>query len=190
MLDALGLGAGTGTDLLVNILTLAAMVGGVWVCQKLPRRPWVIWSFWVGAVASVALGVGAGSLPTWSILVLFLVFIVVTNAASNLEFVYPPELFPTEVRSSGQGITVATARIGSVLSTWVLPSLLLTVGISWTMIILGGVSAVGAIASHLWAPETQGLSLLEASGAKETSGSSSRLGSSEVLQGAGVVSRD
>ena len=161
VLDGLKLGQGNFAYGLVDALTLVAMIVGVWLCARLPRRGWVIWSFWICAAASAVLGL---TLPIPVAFVVFLVFIFVLNAASNLEFVYPPELFPTEVRASGQGVTVAGARIGSVLSTWVFPSLLLAVGISWTMVIFGGVCAIGAIASHLWAPETRDLTLLEASG--------------------------
>ena len=51
----------------------------------------------------------------------FTAFAFVLAAAVNLEFVYPPELFPTDLRASGVGVVVAGSRIGSAGSTFLLP---------------------------------------------------------------------
>ena len=45
---------------------------------------------------------------------------------SNLEFIYPRELFPTEVRASGLGSVTAGGRIGS--ATFLLPLVLSRLG--------------------------------------------------------------
>jgi putative MFS transporter len=176
IVDALGLPGNTLTYLIVDVVTLAAYFLGLYISLRIRRRPWVIWSFWICVIAPVVLAVN--SLPLWIAAIAFTVFIVISNAASNLEFVYPPEIFPTEVRSSGMGLTVATARIGSILSVWVLPSLLVSLGISWTMVLLGAVSAIGAVASMLWAPETKDLTLAQASGEAEAASGSSVAASS------------
>ena len=52
---------------------------------------------------------------------LFVVFAGVLSAASNLVYVYLPELFPTSLRASGIGLAIAASRIGSAASTFLLP---------------------------------------------------------------------
>ncbi len=150
------------------------MIGGaigIYLCWRLPRRALVIWSF-VVMTAFMLVMAAYQSVPSWFTLIAFVVFMLTINGASNLEFVYPAELFPTEVRSSAVGFAAATARIGSVVSAFLLPSLLTSVGAAWTLTILAGVCACGAVVSALWAPETRGLSLLESSGVKELKASS------------------
>ena len=53
--------------------------------------------------------------------ILFAVFAGVLSAASNLVYVYLPELFPTDLRASGIGLAIAASRIGSAVSTFLLP---------------------------------------------------------------------
>ena len=52
---------------------------------------------------------------------LFVIFAGVLSAASNLVYVYLPELFPTSLRASGIGLAIAASRVGSAVSTFLLP---------------------------------------------------------------------
>ena len=52
---------------------------------------------------------------------LFAAFAFVMSAAGILQIVYPPELFPTELRSRGIGVVIACSRIRSASSTFLLP---------------------------------------------------------------------
>jgi putative MFS transporter len=163
---ALGIGEGLTADIVINAATVAGGALGIYLCWRLPRRALVIWSFVVMTVFMLIMA-GYQLVPSWFTLIAFVIFMLTINGASNLEFVYPAEMFPTEVRSSAVGFAAATARIGSVASAFVLPSLLTSIGAAWTLTLLAGVCACGAVVSSLWAPETRDLSLLESSGVKE-----------------------
>jgi putative MFS transporter len=104
----------------------------------------------------------ADVLPQWVGLASFAVFVLVASAASNLEFVYPSEIFPTEVRATGMGIAAATSRVGAVISTFLRPVALERFGNGPTMVLLAGIAGLGLVMSILWAPETKGKSLAEA----------------------------
>jgi putative MFS transporter len=160
---ALGVESEFGAEMLVNGMLLVGAVTGVIAIRYLPRRGLVIWTFAVVAVALLVMA-AAGVLPQWAGLASFAVFVLVASAASNLEFVYPSEIFPTEVRATGMGIAAATSRVGAVISTFLLPVALERFGNGPTMVLLAGIAGLGFLMSVLWAPETKGKSLAEAAG--------------------------
>ena len=159
---ALGIKSELGGNLLINATMVVGVALGIVVVQRINRRPLVIWTF-VAMATFMALMAGYQVLPVWVVLLSFAVYMLVGAASGNLQFVYPPELFPTQVRSSGVGFAAACSRVGSTISTFQLPVLLTSAGATWTFLILAGVSAVGALVSLVWAPETRNLSLTEAS---------------------------
>jgi len=92
----------------------------------------------------------------------FGVFTLVLSAVSNLVGVFPAESFPTEVRASGIGLATAVSRLGSAVSTFLLPVSVAGIGLSPTMGILAAILALGAMISWAWAPETKSLTLSQA----------------------------
>jgi putative MFS transporter len=76
--------------------------------------------------------------------------------------VFPAESFPTEVRASGIGLATAVSRLGSAVSTFLLPVSVAGIGLSPTMGILAAILAIGALLSWAWAPETKSLTLSQA----------------------------
>jgi MFS family permease len=83
-----------------------------------------------------------------------------TNALQgNLTAVYPAEVFPTELRSTGIGFSTACSRIGAASGTFLLPIGIATTGIGPCMLIAAGICLLGGTVSPLMAPETTGLSL-------------------------------
>jgi putative MFS transporter len=93
------------------------------------------------------------------IVVLFAIFAGVLSAASNLVYVYLPELFPTHLRASGIGLAIAASRIGSAVSTFLLPVVMSRYGVQATIGACVGVLAFGAVLCHAWAPETRNCAL-------------------------------
>lgn len=92
---------------------------------------------------------------------LFTAFAFVLAAAVNLEFVYPPELFPTNLRASGVGVAVAGSRIGSAGSALLLPIVASAFGISTALVGCVVVLLIGALVCWAWAPETSTKNLTE-----------------------------
>src|SRR6266851_3504137 len=78
-----------------------------------------------------------------------------SSAASNLVYVYLPELFPTDLRASGIGIAIAASRIGSAVSTFLLPVVVAAYGVRSALGACVAVLGVGAVVCQRWAPETK-----------------------------------
>lgn len=84
-----------------------------------------------------------------------------SGGPGNLEWLYPNELFPTEIRATAMGFAMALSRVGTVVSIYVLPAFIADYGIAKTMLAGAVISALGAVVSILWAPETRGYTLAE-----------------------------
>jgi putative MFS transporter len=91
--------------------------------------------------------------------VLFALFAGVLSAASNLVYVYLPELFPTDLRASGIGLAIAASRIGSAVSTFLLPIVVASYGARAALGTCVAVLAIGAVICQRWAPETKNVRL-------------------------------
>lgn len=159
--EALGIASELGAELFVNGAMLLAALGGIFAVAIFSRRGYTIWSFVIVAVALFVMAFSS-SLPAMVGLIAFAIFIIVGASATNLEYVYPSEIFPTELRASGVGLAAAMSRVGAAASTFLLPLALENIGAMWTMLSLAAVAIIGAIVSAAWAPETKGLDLAQA----------------------------
>ncbi|WP_159565380.1 MFS transporter [Budvicia diplopodorum] len=168
MLSAMGLQEDFTTDLLLNALLMVGAVMGIGITQLCSRRGFLITAFFILAVSLAALAVMPVG-QTGIMLLLFAIFTLTISAVSNLVGVFPAESFPTDIRSLGVGFATSMSRLGSAISTGLLPLSILSLGLQTTMLILVAVLLVGALVSILWAPETKGLTLVGASTVKRTS---------------------
>jgi putative MFS transporter len=152
------------------MLLFAGAVIGLLLVDRLSRRTFLIGTFYLAALSLAVLAYGSfGPIAT---MLVFGLFACILSAAANLEFVYPPELFPTDLRASGVGLAVASSRFGFAISTFLLPLAVQNVGIHSA---LGGCVAVlllGGVFCHMMAPETGGenLSDMLPDGASEAEG--------------------
>ncbi|MCX4726860.1 MFS transporter [Streptomyces sp. NPDC090052] len=145
-------------DGLLNGFLFLGSVIGLWCVARFSRRAFVTGSFIVMALALGPMGLWPGG-PKLLLFVLFLVFTLVMSAASNLDQVYPPELFPTPLRGSGVGLLNGLSRVGSAAGTFLLPLSIDHLGFATSMTILASFLVLGAIVSAAWAPETAGAAL-------------------------------
>jgi len=155
------LAEGFGTELMLNMLLILGALIGIWCTVKFSRRGFLINSFIILAVALFLLAALPSSAASLMVLV-FGVFTLLLSAVSNLVGVFPAESFPTQVRASGIGLATAVSRLGSAVSTFLLPVSVAGLGLSPTMGILAAILALGAIISWAWAPETKSLTLSQA----------------------------
>ncbi|MCC4306716.1 MULTISPECIES: MFS transporter [Rhodococcus] len=93
----------------------------------------------------------------------FCFYAFVSGPTNVLSWSYPNELFPTHIRGSAVGFATAMTRIGATAGTFLLPILLESIGTRPTMLVGAAVVAAGLVMCVLWAPETSGRSLDEAS---------------------------
>ena len=151
-------------DSVIGIIFVVGVVLGTLIIEKFGRRPLIIWSFVGMALGLFVLGI-ISEPPFWLIVTGFTVYALASGPPNVLDWVYPNELFPTEIRAAGVGLATAISRLGPVLGTFCLPSYLEAFGIQVTMLTMVGVVGIGLLACIFMAPETRGLDLSEASGA-------------------------
>lgn len=142
-----------------NIFLLLGAVIGTIVVDRILRRTFLISTFLMGAGVLAVLA--AGVLGSSGVIVAFALFALILSASANLEFIYPPELFPTHLRGTGVGFAVAASRFGSAASTFLLPTVVQNFGIQAALGACVVVMLFGAITSYLWAPETSNMKLAE-----------------------------
>ncbi|GAA3097537.1 MFS transporter [Streptomyces rectiviolaceus] len=167
LLDALGIDTVGGTEtenlgsVAIGLLLLAGTVVATLVAGRVRRRTLLILPFAVASASLLALGL-VPETSVGAVVVLLGVYALFIGGPTILQWIYPNEIYPTEIRATAFGVGVATSRVGAVLGTFVVPLLLAGVGVSATMLVVGAISAVGAVVSALLAPETHGHTLDEA----------------------------
>ncbi|MFJ3696168.1 MFS transporter [Streptomyces sp. NPDC090052] len=139
---------------LINLFFLIGNVVALLLVDRLGRRPVLIGGFAVSALGLLYLAVAPDS-GLWMVAFAFAVYAVFNGGPSILEWIYPNELFPTEVRATAVGLCTGISRIGSAIGTFATPWSLASLGLSATMYIAAGIALVGALVSFFMAPETK-----------------------------------
>lgn len=168
LLDALSFSEAntTAQSVAIGVLFLIGTVLATLVADRWTRRRLLVGPFAIASVSLLTLGL----VPQSSGLVVTLllaVYAVAIGGPTILQFIYPNELFPTEIRATAFSVGVAGSRIGSVGGTFGVPFLLDNAGIGPTMLVVGVISAVGAAVSFLLAPETRSQTLNDAAAASK-----------------------
>ena len=152
--------AAYGSIAITLLFTLGCLLATKLI-NRLGRRKMLIHSFLWSGMSLVLLGVFPDASPT-TVLVLFGAYAVLIGGAQVLEYVYPNELFPTEIRASAVGLATSLSRIGAAVGTYLVPISLATYGIANTMFAAALISLLGALISWWLAPETSKLDLQQA----------------------------
>ncbi|NUJ15640.1 MFS transporter [Bacillus glycinifermentans] len=153
------------SEVVISFFYLIGCIPALLLFNRIGRRPVIIWSFFMMTIGMLILGI----FPNASIFVVLLGFSIYaffSGGPSVLDYIYPNELFPTDIRASAVGMGTAFSRIGSFIGTFLLPYSLTYLGVSATMIIMAVLTGIGLIVSIAWAPETKGKTLAEASGSE------------------------
>lgn len=174
IMTAFGLGSGHESILgeaVISLLFLAGTFPAMYWLNTFGRRPTLLVSLGLMAVGLLALGLWPTGL-VWFIIIAFALYAFFSGAPGILQWLYPNELFPTEIRASAVGIAIGFSRIGTVAGTYLLPIALESWGLGPTMLVGAGLVGVGFVISYFCAPETRGKTLHEASqiGGVETRG--------------------
>jgi putative MFS transporter len=162
LLRAFGASNPTLGAALMSLFFLAGVIPAVTLVDRVGRRPVLTIPFAVTGAMLVLLAL----IPkhfTSLLALCFIVFAIFNAGSSVLQWVYPSELFPTEVRATALGFATSISRIGAALGTFLLPIGLQRLGVGNVMLIVAAFCLVGWGVSVAFAPETRGLSLTEAS---------------------------
>lgn len=146
-----------GTVAINGVAFLGALFGMAAI-ERIGRRKLLLVPFWIMAAVLIVVGIWSHA-PTAVIVACFAVFAFLNAIGGDLTGVYPDEIFPTELRSSGVGFAAAASRVGAAIGTFLLPVGLITLGVGPCMLIAAALCVIGAVVSHIWAPETTRLSL-------------------------------
>lgn len=149
-------------NIVISMFFLAGCIPAMYWLNSVGRRPLLIGSFIIMTLSLMILGI----FPNPSIYVIvaaFGLYAFFSGGPGILQWLYPNELFPTEIRASAVGAAMALSRIGTVLSTYALPIFMTTYGITAAMWAGAAISLIGLIVSIFMAPETKGFSLEETS---------------------------
>ncbi|MFT8763194.1 MAG: MFS transporter, partial [Gluconobacter potus] len=97
--------------------------------------------------------------PPLMMLLLLTAFGFILTAADCLTYVYPPEVFPTDLRATGVSLMVSSSRFVATLSTMAFPAAIAEYGLSASLAAIAVLLFAGAMICGFWAPETQGKNL-------------------------------
>ncbi|MEG0844941.1 MAG: MFS transporter [Raoultibacter sp.] len=165
IMTAFGLGEGREAILGESAVSLFFLVGSIpamfWL-TSMGRRPLLIRSLALMAVGLLVLGFFPDA-PVLVIIAAFGLYAFFSGGPGILQWLYPNELFPTEVRASAVGVAIAISRVGTIIATYATPLFLAAYGIGPTMLVAAGLVIFGLVLSIVMAPETKGKSLIETS---------------------------
>ncbi|MER8185191.1 MFS transporter [Kitasatospora sp. NPDC094015] len=171
ILSSFGMPGGTVLDTLgtglVSLVFLLGCFPALRLIDSWGRRPVIIWSFALMIVPLALLGVWPAA-PAAVAVIALCAYAFLCGGPNVLDWTYPNELFPTEIRATAVGVATSVSRIGAAVGTYLLPLSLTGLGTGPTMLIAAGTTAVGLLVSVLWAEETRGTALgAAASGSSE-----------------------
>ena len=165
IMESFGLGDGRLAILGETVVSLFFLIGTVpamfW-CNSWGRRKLVIGSLSMMAIGLLVLGFFPEA-PVFVIIAAFGLFAFFSGGPGMLQWLYPNELFPTEIRATAVGIAIGISRIGTIVGTYATPFLLESIGVGGTMLAAATMVVLCLILSIIMAPETVGKSLRETS---------------------------
>ncbi len=147
------------------IANLGALGGGLlvsWTLDRAGRKPTVLLSYLAaaGSVFLVAAAAGTGS-PVLT-LVAFTVAVFFATAAWVSAYPTFTEQFPTRLRATGVGASVAVGRLGAIVGAVVLAQMASVFGLWSAFATLAAFWSIGAVAAGIWwlrGVEARGVSL-------------------------------
>jgi MFS transporter, PHS family, inorganic phosphate transporter len=149
---------------IVAVFALPGYAVAVLLLDKVGRKSIQLLGFAMMALMFLLIGFIPGVSTTLApFLLLYGISYFFTEFGPNMTtFVYPAELFPTEVRTTGNGISAGAGKLGAFVGAFIFPDLLAShIGLRGAMVICGVVAIVGLVLTSFALPETRGKSLEE-----------------------------
>jgi len=150
-------------DAMITMLLIVGIAFAVVLADKVGRIRLQILGF-IGCavglfIASLSVD-AAGSLKIGLIFGGFMLFDFMTNLGPNAQtYLLAGEVFPTAIRGKGAGFAAAFAKIGAVMTAFLFPILLVTVGTRLLLYGLVVAFVLGAVVTWFFRIETTGVNL-------------------------------
>ena len=149
---------------IVAVFAVPGYIVAIMLLDRIGRRTIQLMGFAVMAVMFLLIGLIPGISTTLApFLILYGISYFFTEFGPNMTtFIYPAELFPTEVRTTGHGISAGAGKLGAFIGAFLFPDILAShLGLRGAMWIAGIVAIVGLALTFWSLPETRGKSLEE-----------------------------
>ncbi|HEX3660886.1 MAG TPA: MFS transporter [Acidobacteriaceae bacterium] len=150
-------------DAMITLLLIVGIAFAVMLADKVGRIRLQIFGF-IGCavgllIASFSVDV-SGSLKIVLIFAGFMLFDFMTNLGPNAQtYLLAGEVFPTAIRGKGAGFAAAFAKIGAVMTAFLFPILLVTIGTRLLLYGLVVAFVLGAVVTWAFRIETTGVNL-------------------------------
>ena len=157
-----GIAAAKGSAL-ITMLLIVGIIFAVLLADPLGRVSLQVLGF-CGCAAGLLLASFSfyvtGGTKTVLIFAGFMLFNFMTNLGPNAQtYLLAGEVFPTAIRGKGAGFAAAVGKIGAVMTAFLFPILLASIGTTALLYILVVTSILGAIITWMFRIETTGLKL-------------------------------
>ena len=144
------------------VFALPGYAVAILLMDKTGRKSIQILGFGVMALAFLLIGLIPGvTAEAVPFVILFGVSYFFTEFGPNTTtFIYPAEIFPTEVRTTGHGISAGAGKLGAFAGAYLFPTMLAAaMGLRGAMIVSGVVAILGLLLTAAVLPEPKGKSL-------------------------------
>ena len=157
-----GIAAAKGSAL-ITMLLIVGIIFAVLLADRVGRVSLQVLGF-CGCAAGLLLASFSfyvtGGTKTVLIFAGFMLFNFMTNLGPNAQtYLLAGEVFPTAIRGKGAGFAAAVGKIGAVMTAFLFPILLASIGTTALLYILVVRSILGAIITWMFRIETTGLKL-------------------------------
>lgn len=135
------------------IASFGALAGGIVVSfalDRIGRKPTVTFSYLAAAVSMIGCAIAAGTGSAAIVLVAFTIAAFFATCAWVSAYPTFSELFPTHLRATGIGASVAVGRVGAIIGQVVLAVTATAWGVGVMFGILGLFWLIGAAAGAIW----------------------------------------
>jgi MFS family permease len=132
----------------LDLILVLGFAVGIWLVKRVGVIRMQIAGF-TGMVVGLGLVAwGSARNDPWLIFAGFALFNLSVNAGPNgTTYIVAAVEFPTSIRASGDGLASASGKVGASIGIFLLPVLRASLGLTWTILIVGAVALVGLAVS-------------------------------------------
>jgi MFS transporter, PHS family, inorganic phosphate transporter len=147
---------------IVSVFAVPGYIVAVLLMDRTGRKSIQMLGFFMMALMFLIIGLWtAVTHHVWWFLLLYGISYFFTEFGPNMTtFIYPAELFPTDVRTTSHGISAGAGKLGAFAGAFLFPDFLaVTHGLNRAMTVAGVVAVIGLLLTLVLLPETRGKSL-------------------------------
>jgi MFS family permease len=135
------------------VANVGGLLGGLlvsWSLDRVGRKPTVFFAYSAASLSVLLVAVAAASGSAAFTLIAFTLAVFCATAAWVSAYPTFSELFPTHLRATGVGASVAVGRVGAIVGAVVLGEAATSFGLWSGFAVLATLWAIGAIAAGIW----------------------------------------